>query len=98
MHMERRWSMVGLAMMGSAALAVGCGADGSTAGSDSPSLETSAGALCGAGGLDASTKFFVPPPADGPVQQVASLLKAHKLADAVRLTAMSLTPQAVWFT
>jgi endoglucanase len=96
--MERRWSMVGLAMLGSAALAPACGVDDAATGADSFSVERSTGALRGSGGLEPGTRFFIPPPADRAVQQVASLLKARKLADAARIIAMSLTPQAVWFT
>jgi len=47
--------------------------------------------------LDASTKFFVPPPPSGAVKQVAQLLKARKYVDAARITAMETNPQAVWF-
>jgi len=48
--------------------------------------------------LDAGTKFFVPPGSSGAVKQVKQLIKARKYVDAARITAMEVTPRAVWFT
>lgn len=44
------------------------------------------------------TRFFVPEPNAGAVQQVKQLLKQHDLVDAGQLLRMIATPQAVWFT
>jgi len=46
----------------------------------------------------AETRFFIPAPNPGAVQQIAALVKARDLVNALRLTAMVATPQAVWFT
>ena len=48
--------------------------------------------------LPASTRLFVPPPADGSVAQIAQLAKGGNLKDAALLTAMEVTPSAVWLT
>ena len=40
--------------------------------------------------------LYIPPPSSGSQQQVVSLVRHGKLLDAVRLTAMLTTPQAVW--
>ena len=45
-----------------------------------------------------ATRLFTPPPDTGAVQQIAQLAKAHKWSDALALTKMAATPQAVWFT
>ena len=47
--------------------------------------------------LDPATRFFVPPPDQGAVQQVLQLLKSGDLADAKLITRMEATPKAVWF-
>jgi endoglucanase len=47
--------------------------------------------------LDPATRFFVPPPDQGAVQQVLQLLKGGDLADAKLITRMEATPKAVWF-
>jgi len=44
------------------------------------------------------TRLFVPPPASGAPQQILQLIRSGDLKDAVRLTEMEATPQAVWFT
>lgn len=79
------------------AAGMGCGEmpTGAAAGGE---VTATGSALCGAGALDANTKFFVPEPDSGAVQQIKALVKSRRLLDAARLTAMSLTPQAVWFT
>jgi endoglucanase len=40
--------------------------------------------------------LYIPPPSSGSQQQVVSLVRHGKFFDAVRLTAMLTTPQAVW--
>ncbi len=56
------------------------------------------GALRSGCKLDTTTRFFVPPPDPGAVKQIASLVKSRDLKNALRITAMVATPQAVWFT
>jgi len=46
----------------------------------------------------AETRFFIPAPNPGAVKQIAALVKARDLRNALRLTAMVATPQAVWLT
>jgi endoglucanase len=48
--------------------------------------------------LGPSTRFFVPPPNRGAVQQAVDLLRARRLHDALLLAKMVTTGQAVWFT
>jgi endoglucanase len=48
--------------------------------------------------LAANTRFFIPQPNPGAVQQGLALLKSRKLIDAARIAAMVTTPQAVWLT
>ena len=48
--------------------------------------------------LPTNTKFFVPTPADGSIQQAIHLLENGKLKDALLIGAMETTPQAVWLT
>ena len=50
------------------------------------------------GALEPRTRFFIPPPNPGAVQQIVDLAKERKLIDAARITAMEATPHAVWFT
>ncbi len=50
------------------------------------------------GGLDPSTRFYVPPADHAAHQQIVQLHAAHDDADAALLQAMVDTPQAVWFT
>ena len=47
--------------------------------------------------LDKTAQFFVPPPQTAAVQQVTKLIKSRDYANAAKLSAMALTPQAVWF-
>jgi len=47
--------------------------------------------------LGPSTRFFVPPPLAGAVQQVAALEKAGAVREAAVLAAMEAEPRAVWF-
>ena len=46
--------------------------------------------------LPASTRFYVPPPAQGSVQQILQLVKSGQLKNAGLLTAMEAVPSAVW--
>ncbi len=46
--------------------------------------------------LAADTRFYIPPPAPGSQQQVLSLLTTGNFKGAELVTAMELTPQAVW--
>ena len=48
--------------------------------------------------LPANTRFFIPKPPSGAVQQVESLLKQGQLKNALLITAMETVPQAVWLT
>jgi len=48
--------------------------------------------------LSPSTRFFVPAPDPGALQQISTLRRNHDRADARLLQAMIATPQAVWFT
>jgi endoglucanase len=48
--------------------------------------------------LSDTTKFFVPAPNPGAIDQVANLLGKRKFDDAARLVALTSVPQAVWFT
>src|SRR3984885_8879032 len=48
--------------------------------------------------LPANTRFFVPEPPSGAVQQVESLLKQGQFKNALLITAMETVPQAVWLT
>jgi endoglucanase len=47
-------------------------------------------------GLSSNTRFFVPPPGAGPLQQAIQLATHGDLKDASLLGKMVLTPQAVW--
>ena len=46
--------------------------------------------------LAANTRFYVPPPAQGSVQQILQLVKSGQLKNAGLITAMEATPSAVW--
>jgi endoglucanase len=48
--------------------------------------------------LPANTRFYVPPPAQGSLQQVAQLLASQQFKEAGLIAAMEATPQAVWLT
>ncbi|HZS24421.1 MAG TPA: glycoside hydrolase family 6 protein [Gaiellaceae bacterium] len=59
---------------------------------------TAPGAGASGRALDPHARFFVPAPDAGAVQQELGLLRAHDLADAVRLGALLAQGHAVWFT
>src|SRR5690242_18700560 len=44
------------------------------------------------------TRFYVPPPPPGSVQQIKDLVHEGDVRDAVGIARMVTTPQAVWFT
>ena len=46
--------------------------------------------------LAPNTRFFVPPPAPGSVQQAASLLEHFQLRNSLLIATTEATPQAVW--
>ena len=48
--------------------------------------------------ISPDTRFFVPPPADGSVQQIAEAVKGGDLKDAKLLAEMEAVPSAVWLT
>ena len=48
--------------------------------------------------LPANTRFFVPQPASGSIQQAVGLLEKFQLKNALLISAMEATPQAVWLT
>ena len=48
--------------------------------------------------LPANTRFFVPQPASGSIQQAVGLLEQGQLKNALLIAAMEATPQAVWLT
>jgi endoglucanase len=48
--------------------------------------------------LPAGTRFFVPVPPNGAVQQVETLLRQRQLRNALLITRMETVPQAVWLT
>ena len=71
-------------VMGSAALALAPGI--ASAATQAPADHT----------LAANTRFYVPPPAQGSVQQILQLVKSGQLKNAGLLTAMESVPSAVW--
>jgi len=98
---HKRWSA--FASVATAAAAIGCGdltTDTGAGAPADPSVETKASAVTAEPSrvLDPRTRFFIPPPNPGAVQQIVDLAKARKLVDAARITAMEATPHAVWFT
>ncbi|WP_433975494.1 glycoside hydrolase family 6 protein [Tunturiibacter lichenicola] len=48
--------------------------------------------------LPTNTRFFVPQPASGSIQQAVDLLEKFQLKNALLIAAMEATPQAVWLT
>jgi endoglucanase len=60
-------------------------------------LSASASASAGSGhGLAAGTRFYVPPPAQGSVQQILQLIEGSQLKNAGLVAAMEAVPSAVW--
>jgi endoglucanase len=98
---HKRWTA--FASAAAAVAAIGCGdltTETASGGAGDPSVETTAAAITAApsGVLDPHTRFFIPPPNPGAVQQIVDLAKGRRLVDAARITAMEATPHAVWFT
>src|SRR3954447_24043406 len=49
--------------------------------------------------LDASTRFFVPPPTTtDPLRQIADLLRQRRIGDVLLIGALESQARAVWFT
>ena len=48
--------------------------------------------------LPPNTRFFIPQPASGSIQQAVGLLEKFQLKNALLIAAMEATPQAVWLT
>ncbi|HZL20490.1 MAG TPA: glycoside hydrolase family 6 protein [Polyangia bacterium] len=89
-------TFVWVAVLGGTIMGSGCADDRPSA----PTTPVEVGAITGSsiGAKAAATRLFVPPPDPGAVKQIASLVKARDLSDALKLTALAATPQAVWFT
>lgn len=64
----------------------------------SPTVGIAKDTKTGNGGLDPNTRFFIPAPDQGAIQQIARLVAHRQTADAALITRMVATPQAVWFT
>jgi endoglucanase len=96
--MDRKRLILALTLASAAAGFSGCGVEEPAGAGPTGQVESVTSALSVSPALAANTRFFVPPPDNGGVQQLASLIKSKQLQDAARLTAMGLTPQAVWFT
>jgi endoglucanase len=63
-----------------------------------PMLASAKPQLNGARSLDPNTRFYVPKPNQGAIEQIVHLILSHDRADARLITEMIATPQAVWFT
>ena len=48
--------------------------------------------------MPANTRFFIPAPPNGAVQQAENLLKEGQLKNALLIALMETVPQAVWLT
>jgi endoglucanase len=77
-------------------LAMACGAVDPSENADE-NVANAESALAAAKAASPS-KFFIPAPDRGAVKQIGALLKARDLVDALKVTAMVTTPQAVWLT
>jgi endoglucanase len=82
--LRRHLACLSTLVLGSAALALTPGL--ASAATQAPADHT----------LAANTRFYVPPPAQGSVQQILQLLKSGQLKNAGLLTAMEAVPSAVW--
>ena len=90
-----------LGLLGAVAIA-GCGAQanpGPGGQAEARTSDTTVGIESNAGPLvlGATTRFFVPPPDPGAVQQIVGLLEQRDLRDALKLVEMVGQGQAVWF-
>jgi len=95
---EQRCGYAGVAL-GLALGTTGCAVDTASAtdGVDSVGVESAALRLAPSRALDENTRFYAPPPKSGAIKQVFELARHRKYADALRVSAMATTPQAVWF-
>ncbi len=82
--LRRHLACLSTLVLGSAALAL-------TPGLASAATQAPAGHT-----LAANTRFYVPPPAQGSVQQILQLVKSGQLKNAGLITAMEAVPSAVW--
>src|ERR1700727_593999 len=82
--LRRHLACLSTLVLGSAALALTPGL--ASAATQAPADHT----------LAANTRFYVPPPAQGSVQQILQLLKSGQLKNAGLITAMEAVPSAVW--
>ncbi len=82
--LRRHLACLSTLVLGSAALALTPGL--ASAATQAPADHT----------LAANTRFYVPPPAQGSVQQILQLLKSGQLKNAGLITAMEAAPSAVW--
>jgi endoglucanase len=80
-------------VMQSIALAASIVAAVGTLGVASPSVSAS---TLGGHDLSPGTRFYVPPPAQGSVQQILQLIEGGQLKDAGLIAAMESVPSAVW--
>jgi endoglucanase len=67
-----------------------------SASSASPAAAAGAGAAGGGHALSPDTRFYVPPPAQGSVQQILQLIASGQLKSAGLIAAMESVPSAVW--
>jgi len=82
--LRRQIACLSTLVLGSAALALTPGL--ASAATQAPADHT----------LAANTRFYVPPPAQGSVQQILQLVKSGQLKNAGLITAMEAVPSAVW--
>ena len=82
--LRRHLACLSTLVLGSAALALTPGL--ASAATQAPADHT----------LAANTRFYVPPPAQGSVQQILQLVKSGQLKNAGLVTAMEAVPSAVW--
>ena len=82
--LRRHLACLSTLVLGSAALALTPGL--ASAATQAPADHT----------LAANTRFYVPPPAQGSVQQILQLIKSGQLKNAGLVTAMEAVPSAVW--
>ena len=82
--LRRQLACLSTLVLGSAALAL------------TPGLASAATQAPAAHTLASNTRFYVPPPAQGSVQQILQLIKSGQLKNAGLITAMESVPSAVW--
>ena len=82
--LRRQLACLSTLVLGSAALAL------------TPGLASAATQAPAAHTLASNTRFYVPPPAQGSVQQILQLIKSGQLKNAGLITATESVPSAVW--